>query len=659
MSDESMPGLPGAPEASRSRVRRNVYLTMCSVAEARRALDSGFAWPGMAGTEEIEVAAATGRVLALPVHAAFSSPAGHLCAMDGIAIRAEDSFGASEAAPRDLRVGAAASFVNTGEVLPEGCDAVVMIEQVQDLGEVVRIEAPVFPWQNVRRAGEDIVAGEMLFVRGHRVRPADVGAMLAGGVLRVQVLRRPRILVIATGAEMLAPEDVPSGGPPRGRLVEFGSTVLGLMVDEAGAEWVRGDRQQDDPEVIAAAIDGALAGGLADAVLLIGGSSAGSRDFTRAAIERIGRVLVHGVTMMPGKPFVLGEVRGRPVFGMPGYPVSSILAFEQFVSPAIAAMLGVAEARRTSQEAVLTRKVAGRLGMDEFVRVRLGRVGPRTVATPMPRGAGAITTLTQADAILRLPAELEGLPAGREATVELLRDREEIENAVVAVGSHDLCLDVLADLLRAGGSGVRLSSSHVGSTGGLLAIKRGVCHLAGCHLLDPDDGSYNVRAVARLLPGVPLRLVRLVERQQGLMVRQGNPLAIEGLPDLARPDVMFVNRQAGSGTRVLLDRELARLGIGAGSVRGYTLEEHTHMAVAVAVQSGAADAGMGILAAARALGLGFVPVAQESYDLVIPEEHMEHPGLLRLLDVVGSREFRARVAALGGYDTGRTGERVG
>ena len=637
---------------------RNVYLAMKSLAEARALLLDRFDWGSVLGWQRIPVAQAVGRVLAEPVVAALSSPSYHGSAMDGVALVASDTFGASEAAPRDLPLGPRAQLVNTGDVLPAGCDAVVMIEHVQLLDARVRIEAPAHPWQHVRRVGEDIVASEMLFTRHHRVGPYCVAALLAGGVLEVQVKKRPRVLIIPTGDELIDPSEAALGPLPAGRILEYNSTLLGGLVEAHGGRYEKHAPLPDDLDRITEVVTKSLDGDF-DLVLVIGGSSAGSKDFTRAAVERAGEVLVHGVTMMPGKPTVIGAVRERPVFGIPGYPVSAITAFEQLVVPALCAMLGVSAPQREEDSALPTRKIASRLGMEEFVRVRLGEVGGALVATPLPRGSGTVTSIVRADGILRIPAELEGLRAGEAARVELLRPRAELARNLVAVGSHDLSLDVLADLLRAGESGVTLSSSHVGSLGGLRALGRGHCHLAGCHLLDPEDGSYNRSHVARYLPEVPVRRVHLVRREQGLMVPKGNPKSVTGFADLRRSDLAFVNRQAGSGTRVLLDWELRRQDIDPDGVSGYRTEEFTHMAVAVAVLSEAADVGLGIRAAAHALGLDFVPVASEDYELVVPEAHWAHPGIQALLQAVRSEAFAARMAELGGYETGRTGEIVG
>jgi len=319
---------------------------------------------------------------------------------------------------------------------------------------------------------------------------------------------------------------------------------------------------------------------------------------------------------------------------------------------------GAGEGRRIVA-ATPTRKIASKLGMEELVRVRLGKVGDNLVATPLPRGAGTVTSITQADGIIRVGADLEGVRPDQQVEVELLRPLAEIERNIVVVGSHDLSLDVIADLLHQQQTGLSLSSSHVGSLAGIMAIKNGRCHLAGSHLLNPEDGSYNTSYIKKYLGEVPVKLVNLVERQQGLMVCAGNPRKIKGFEDLTRRDITFINRQGGSGTRVLLDYELDERGISASGISGYETEEFTHMAVAVAVVSGAADAGLGVLSAARALGLDFIPVTSERYDLIIPEAFFENPPIQRLLEVIRSQEFARRVGELGGYSTQQTGQVLG
>jgi putative molybdopterin biosynthesis protein len=635
--------------------KRNIYLRMKSLEEARQVVLDTFGRSPL-GVERLPAPEAVGRVLAAPVAARLSSPNFHAAAMDGIAVDARATFGAHPSRPKELHVGRQAFYVNTGHVLPPDTDAVIMIEHVQVLDAArVRIEAPAFPWQHVRKMGEDIVATEMLFARLHRITPYCVGALLAAGLFAVEVLARPKVTIIPTGPEMLDWRRMGPVDPRPGQIIESNSYLLGKLVEAAGGVFERRDILGDDVQAIAGAVADAVGRG-AHIVLVVGGSSAGSEDYARAAIERQGDILVHGVTMMPGKPALVGSVSGTPVFGMPGYPVSTIMAFEQLVQPLMVRWLGQPHVPRPRVKVVPTRKIASRLGVEEFVRVKIGPVGDRLVATALPRGAGQITSITEADGIIRVPANVEGIVAEAAVEAELLRPLEAIANTIVVVGSHDNTLDVLADELRAQGAHLSLSSSHVGSMGGLMAVKRGVCHVAGTHLLDEATGTYNVSYIQRFLPDVPVRLVHLVMRDQGLIVPHGNPKAIKGIEDLARDDVRLINRQGGSGTRILLDYRLKQLGMAPDRVTGYDNEEFTHMAVAAAVVSGAADVGLGIHAAARALGLDFIPVVTEQYDLLIPGACFDTPPIQTLLGVVASDRFRARVGALGGYHTARTGE---
>jgi putative molybdopterin biosynthesis protein len=396
--------------------------------------------------------------------------------------------------------------------------------------------------------------------------------------------------------------------------------------------------------------------GPAHLVMVNAGASAGSKDYTAHVLKDLGRVLVHGVTAMPGKPSILGEALGKPVVGAPGYPVSAWVCFDQFVRPALALMQGQTPYARETISVTTARPLPSKLGQEEFLRVHLGRVGERVVATPLKRGAGAITSLTRADGILRIPVESEGLAEGAQAVAELLRPREVVERTLVVVGSHDVTLDLLADHMKRADSRLWVSSSNVGSLAGLLAIKAGRCHLGGTHLLDTATGDYNVSYIRKHLAGTPVALITLAWRQQGLMVKKGNPKGIADLKDLTRDEVVFVNRQGGSGTRVLLDYHLQQGGIDPASINGYRQEEYTHTAVAVQVLSGGADCGLGILAAARALGLDFIPLCPERYDLCIPLAYMNDPRVGALLAVLKDQAFRRAVEAMGGYDTAPMGQ---
>jgi putative molybdopterin biosynthesis protein len=634
---------------------RNIYLNMKTLKQARQILFERFSLSQPLLKETVSVPDAVGRVLAEPVFAVISSPNFHLAAMDGIAVTAAKTFGASETRPKELVMGTGAFYINTGHVMPENTNAVIMIEHVNDVGQGrIEIEAPAFPWQNVRKVGEDIVATELLFPHNHVITPYCVGALLSGGVFSVPVRKKPNVLVIPTGSELVDWRKTSLENLKPGQVLETNSFVLGKLIESYGGRCVRHEMLIDDFEIIQQAILDAVNTDF-DMVLTVGGSSAGSEDYTRNVIDDLGRVLVHGVTIMPGKPLIIGEIKDKAIFGIPGYPVSAIIAFEQFVGPLLSFMLGQPEKQRPAVAVEPTKKIASKLGVEEFLRVKLGAVGNRIVATPLPRGAGCITTLTQADGIIRVPNNIEGLAPHKPVTAELLRPLSSIKNTVVVVGSHDNTLDILADQIRFGHKNLTLSSSHVGSMGGLMAIKKGVCHLAGSHLLDTRNGSYNISYIKKHLPDVRVKLVNLVLRDQGLIVLPGNPKAISGIEDLGRKDITFINRQAGSGTRILLDFRLTQLGIDPSGVKGYENEEFTHMSVAVAVLSGTVDVALGIYAAAKALNLDFIPVVTEQYDLIIPEIFYESENIRILLDTINSPEFKKRVELLGGYSTEKTG----
>lgn len=636
--------------------KRNIYLKMKTLEEAREILFERFFMDRAISTEMLPVPDAVGRVLAAPATAVISSPNFHLSAMDGIAVKAADTFGASETRPMELRIGKNAIFVNTGHVMPENTDTVIMIEHVQVLDQDrIQIEAPAFPWQNVRKVGEDIVATELLFPQYHVITPYCVGALLSGGIFKVPVLVRPKVLIIPTGSELVDWRETALENLLPGQVIETNSFVLGKLIESYGGAFIRHDMITDDPKKIKTAVLDAVNSDV-DMVLTVGGSSAGSKDYTKHAVDELGEVLVHGVTIMPGKPVLIGDIKNKPIFGIPGYPVSAIVAFEQFVGPLICFMLGQPEKERSKVEVEPTRKIASKLGLEEFIRVKLGAVGDKIVAIPLPRGAGCITTLTEADGIIRVPKNLEGINPREPVAAELLRPLSSIHNTIVVVGSHDNTLDVLANQIRVGQKSLTLSSSHVGSMGGLMAVKKGGCHLAGSHLLDTEDGSYNISYVQKYLPDMRIKLVNLVLRDQGLILPRGNPKAIKGIEDLCREDIRFINRQAGSGTRILLDFRLRQLSIDPSDVIGYENEEFTHMSVAVAVLSGTADATLGIYAAAKALDLDFIPVVTEQYDLIIPEHFFESENIQILLETINSQKFKKQVEALGGYSTEMTGK---
>ncbi len=602
--------------------------------------------------EHIPVGDALGRVTSEAVIAKISSPFYHSAAMDGYAVKFIDTFGASETRPRRLDVPSQAVPIDTGDPMPEEYDAVIMIEDVEKTSDTeIEILKPATPWQHVRLVGEDIVATELIISENHVIRPVDMAAMIASGHSAVMVRRRPVVSIIPTGTELVEP----GSELKRGDIIDFNSTMLAAMATEYGAHAVRRHIVKDDADLLRQTILDALAD--ADLVVINAGSSAGREDFTVDVITELGEVLVHGVSIKPGKPVILGIVKGKPVIGIPGYPVSAALTFTLFVKPLIYALLGLQAPGPDTITAKLSRQVASSLGQEEFIRVKIGSVSGNLIATPVTRGAGALMSLVRADGIIRVPAESEGIAAGHAVTVELMRSTRDIENTLVCIGSHDNALDVLGNYLKKKHPEYSLSSAHVGSMGGLLALKRGEAHLAGTHLLDEETGEYNVSYIKKLLPDTKVVLVNLVYRTQGFIVPKGNPKGIKAFEDLRRKDVVFVNRQAGAGTRLLTDLHLKKLRIDPAVVNGYYHEEFTHMAVAAAVLSGAADTGLAVLSAAQALDLDFVPVAQERYDLAIPGEFYDLPMMQALLGIIrGNNEFRERIVSMGGYgiaDMGR------
>ena len=635
---------------------RRYYLSDIPVAEALETffseLDSAGALKPSPG-ETVALERCGGRVTAEPVWAQTSSPHYDSAAMDGVAVRAGDTVGATETSPVRLRLGEQAAWVDTGDPLPEIFDAVIMVEVVQEVDEsTIEIQSPVAPYEHVRPLGEDIVATEMVLPENHTLRPVDLGACAAAGVTRLSVRRAPRVALIPTGTEL-----VPAGSDLQpGDIVEFNTLMLAEMINGWGGDATRWEPVPDDYDRLKSTIAEAVRD--YDVVVVNAGSSAGSEDHTARLVEDLGKLLVHGVALRPGHPVVLGVAEGKPVIGIPGYPVSAVVTSEIFVKPLIERQLGVVSQERQKLRATMTRRVLSPMGEDEYLRVRVGRVGDKTVATPIQRGAGVIMSMVRADGLVLVPRFSEGLGAGERVDVELLRPAEEIEGTIVAIGSHDLTLDLLASHLRRRDPKLTLASSHVGSLGGLIALGRGEAHLAGCHLLDEETGEYNLSYVDRHLKDSDVVVVNLVQRVQGLMVAPGNPRGMTSLEDLARDGLGFVNRQRGSGTRVLLDYKLKELGIAPERIKGYGREEYTHLAVAAAVAAGSADVGVGILSAARAIGVDFVPLLTEQYDLIVPREFYQSDLLRPLLSLIRGDEFRQEVEALGGYDVTTMGRIV-
>ena len=636
-------------------MKRTIYLKKKTLEEAK-AISTEVAKLIHLKPETIPVIHSVGRVTAEPLFAKISSPPFHCAAMDGIAVKAESTYGATEESPKCLFINKEALFINTGNPLPPEMDAVIMIEDVHLIdSERLELREAAYPWQHVRAIGEDMIVTEMVFPENHKIMPYDLGALLACGHQQIKVKKKPRVLIIPTGSELLDTEQTDLNQNIPAGIIESNSYVLSGLITEDGGAPVRHPIVKDDPLKIKEAL---LSDEGTDLILIIAGSSAGLEDYTRPMIEESGEVFVHGISMMPGKPTLIGRFKDRPIIGIPGYPVSAIIAYEELVRPILFQSLHLMKPDRPKIKVLPTRKIPSKLGTEEFLRVKVGKVGEKFFATPLPRGSGVITSLTKADGIIRIPMLSEGLNENEITEVELLRPVEDILNTIVMVGSHDLTLDILANLLGKFYPPIFFSSHPVGSLGGILAIKNRICHMAGLHLLDPETGEYNFPYLRQYLKGIAVRVIHLVYREQGLIVQRGNPKKIKGLKDLLRKDIAFINRQKGSGTRILLDHTLKTLLLEQSQIQGYEKEEYTHMAVASTVASGIVNAGLGILPAAKAMDLDFIPIAKERYDLVIPSIHFEDEKVQRVIQTIRSNEFKKMVSQMGGYDVSKTGEEL-
>jgi len=664
----------------------SVYLHDIPLPEARARLKQALQDAGLwrvLGTETIPLDEnALGRVTSEPIWAKVSSPHYHASAMDGFAVRAISTNGAMPSKPLTLQLGPEAEYVDTGDPLPDWANAVIPIENVESLDEhgnitkeirdpaSIRIRASVAPWSHIRPLGEDIVATQLVLPAGHILRPVDLGAIAAAGHQTINVARKPKVAILPTGTEL-----VPIGSKLKaGDILEYNSLVIAAQIKSMGGEPTRYPITQDDFDLICQRVEEATQEH--DIVLLNAGSSAGAEDFSAKVVEKLGTLLVHGVAVRPGHPVILGVIARRakpdeaipnpeteiasspasqaprndviPIIGVPGYPVSAALTIDIFVEQLIAIWLGRRPSELPIETATLTRKIVSPSGDDDYVRVAVGKVGDKLLAAPLSRGAGVITSLVQADGLALIPRGTQGIEAGEKVQVHLYRSRAEIERTIFSIGSHDLTLDLMAQFLAEHDR--RLVSANVGSQGGLVALRRGEAHFAGSHLLDPQTGTYNISYIRQYMPNIPVKVIALVGRDQGLIVKKGNPKGIKSLRDLTKPTVQFMNRQRGAGTRVLLDYHLNLMTIPQSSIVGYSQEEYTHLSVAASIASGRADCGLGIAAAAQALDLDFIPLFQERYDLVIPREYAESDLLAPLFNLLADSRFREAVSQLIGYD---------
>lgn len=596
--------------------------------------------------EKINVYDALSRVTKNAVYAKYSSPNYNASAMDGVAVISENTAGASEVTPVVLEAGKDFVYVNTGNVINPPYNAVIMIEDVTELSDgKIRIMKAAYPWQHIRPIGEDIVASEMIIPSSHKIRAIDLSALLSGGIKELEVFKPLKVGILPTGNEIISCEEEISVG----KIIDSNSLMFEGLVKEYGGIAKRYAPAADNYEVLKKAI---LKGVSENDLLIINaGSSAGTKDFTAHLIRELGRVIVHGIAIKPGKPTILGVIEGKPVIGIPGYPVSAYISFENFVKPLILKYSGIESQEENSIEVTMARRVVSSFKHQEKVRVSIGYINGKYIAVPLSRGAGTTMSLVKADGIITIPQNLEGFEAGDVTGAVLLKSLDTIKKTLISVGSHDLVMDYISDKLD-------LSSTHVGSMGGITALLKRECHMAPIHLLDEETGVYNLSYIKKHFNNESMVLIKGVKRIQGLIVSKGNKKGVFTIEDLTKDGVTFINRQRGAGTRVLLDYYLKQKGINISDINGYERMVPTHMAVASAVSSKTADVGLGIKSAANTMGLDFVELDYEEYDFLIFEDSLKKHEIMEFIELLKSEDFRRDIENMGGYDCSSSGEIV-
>ena len=638
----------------RAAARQEQFLEVISAGEARVRFEQHLDLAPLSA-EAVSLADARTRVLAHDVVAAFDAPPFDRANVDGFALRAADTVGASDGNPKIftlnseviacghapmLTVGpGTCTTIATGGVIPRGADAVVMIEQtelIESNPSRIELRRAAAPGQLISYAGSDIARGETLLRRGARIGSREIGMLAASGLARIEVVRRPKVAVLSTGDELVEP-----GNPLKPAAVyDSNSATIAAAVSEAGGEPITFGVLPDDAAILEKTVREALA--VSDMVVLSGGTSKGAGDLSHRVVSRLGKpgILVHGVALKPGKPLCLAVVGDKPVVVLPGFPTSAIFTFHAFVAPVIRARAGLPPEATQTVSARVPVRVASELGRKEFVLVSLVKGDQGMIAFPTGKGSGAVTSFSQADGFLEIDALASSLDAGSDVQVTLIDNTIRAPDLVI-MGSHDVALDVVVGALADHGLTARILA--VGSLGGVAAANRGECDIAPVHLIDPESGQYNKHLATQ-----GLSLVPGWRRMQGLVFRPGDARfegrsASEALKIiLADPSALMINRNAGAGTRVLTDKLL-----GGARPAGYANQPKSHNAVAAAIAQGRADWGLAIEPVAKLYGLGFLPVSPEHYDFLVVDNRREHPGVRVFLAALRDDRVRARIRALG------------
>jgi len=645
MSDRKGPYAATASAAP----QQEQFLSVLSREDAANRFQSHLAMKPL-GLEHVRLGDSLGRILAKTLRAPIDVPPFDRSSVDGFAVRASDITTASDSAPITLTLNAetiacgtaplldvahgSATPIATGGPIPRGADAVVMVEQTDPDGPNISIRRAVAPGQNIGFAGSDIAQGETLLRHGNPIGSREIGMLAACGLAEVPVYRKPRVAVLSTGDELAQP-----GEPLKpAAIYDSNGPIVAAAVAENGGIPVFAGAIRDEPDALEAALHKALSEN--DMVILSGGTSKSAGDLTYRIVAQLGApgIVAHGVALKPGKPLCLAVADGKPVVILPGFPTSAMFTFHDFVVPVLRGMSGLAARTESTLEATVPVRVLSDLGRTEFVMVALAEGHDGVNAFPLSKGSGSVSAFSQADGFLTIDALSEHLSEGTRASVTLLDPQVRIPDLTI-MGSHCVGLEPVID--RLSDQGFRVRTVAVGSMGGLAAVKRGECDLAPMHLMDPKTEIYN----QPFLSG-DLVLIEGWRRMQGLVFRpgdtrfEGKSIADAIATALADPHCHMVNRNQGSGTRILIDRLL-----GTARPDGYWNQPKSHNAVAAAVAQKRADWGLAIGAIAKAYGLGFIPFAEEHYDFAVPSSRLTRPPVAAFIEALRHEDMRAALAS--------------
>ncbi|GAB6189464.1 molybdopterin biosynthesis protein [Marinitoga arctica] len=605
--------------------------------------------------EVINTREAMNRVTAKPIIAKENVPSYNSSAMDGIEVISKKTYGANESNPIILKKDEDFKYINTGYPIDHPYDSVIMIENVEIIDdEHVKIRNSVFPYKDVRKVGEDICAGEMLFTRYHTLTSSDISFLMMAGIFKIPVIKKIKILLIPTGNEIVKPEEKTK----EFQIPETNSLMIKNYLEQFNAEVDVNDILPDDENIISNIIENKIND--YDLILLNAGSSAGSKDFTFHVINKLGEVVIHGINIKPGKPAILGIIDEKPVIGLPGFPVSCNIILEDIVKPLI---LNKSKMEIYYNNEVINgisaKRIHSSITEKEYLRVGVGKVENNYIAVPLKRGAANISAISKQDGVVYIEKGVEVIEDGEEINIYLKRSKKVVDNNILVIGSHDLLIDLLADMIKKYEKNINLVSANVGSLGGILAVLKGYTHMAGMHLLNPETGEYNIPYIKEYLD--EFRLMNLSYREQGFIVQKGNPKNIKDFTDLTKEGIRYINRQKTAGTRILLDYYLDKYKISSKNIHGYSDEEYSHVNLALKIKKDMADVGLGIKAAANIYDLDFIPIAYERYDLLIHESFISDKRFDIIVNIITSKEFKEKAEELGGYllkDTGKIWEVV-